>query len=69
MAEQRTGGNTGRRVLDGADAVLTNHRMVRDGSFWRCLNGCGAEHPFPSPMPVLGETCVPRRWGDPDGDQ
>lgn len=56
----------GTTIADGAEAVLTNHYMIRDGSFWSCRNRCGLRIPFPSPMPdssTLGE-CVPRRWAD-----
>lgn len=51
--------------MDGAGAVLDNHYFVRDGSFWACLNDCGVQFPFPSPMPdtaTLGP-CKPRTWG------
>lgn len=51
-----------RPVSDTRSAVLTGHRMIRDGSFWRCVNGCGTEVPFPSPMPDLAADCWPRRW-------
>lgn len=46
------------------DQVLTNHRMARDGSVWRCLNGCGATVPFGRGCPELPADCTPRRWGD-----
>lgn len=46
------------------DTIMTGHRMVRDGSWWRCMHGCGTIHPFPSPYPQPETPCVPRRWGD-----
>jgi hypothetical protein len=60
----------GPAINDGADAVLTNHYFVRNGSFWVCEHRCGARQPFPSPVPApedLGP-CVPRRWGDTHAD-
>lgn len=45
------------------DAVLTNHRVVRDGSVWLCMF-CLATWPYPQPLPVLATDCIPRRWGD-----
>lgn len=46
-----------------ADAVLTNHRVVRDGNFWTCRH-CKSQWPFPSPLPDDAGQCAPRRWGD-----
>lgn len=52
-------------IRDTPDAVLTNHRMVRDGGVWKCMN-CPFTQPFPLGMPAPGATdaCVPRRWLD-----
>lgn len=44
--------------------VLTNHRVVRDGSVWTCMGGCGRTWPWPAPLPEPVGECVPRRWGD-----
>lgn len=54
---------TGTSIRDGADAVLDNHYVVRDGSWWICLH-CPKRWPFPSPVPKAAGPCTPRRWGD-----
>ena len=50
-------------IEDPASIVLTNHRMVRDGSVWMCQH-CKRTAPFGQPMPTPTEPCIPRRWGD-----
>jgi len=52
-------------IEDPLNVVLTNHRMVRDGSAWRCMH-CPHTLPFPSGLPAPGATdpCIPRRWLD-----
>lgn len=42
-------------------AVLTGHRMVRNGSWWTCMF-CPYRVAFPSPWPRPAEPCVPRAW-------
>jgi hypothetical protein len=54
---------TGRSTKDGAETVLTNHSVFRNGSFWQCRY-CLRQWPFPSPLPAGSGPCVPRRWGD-----
>jgi hypothetical protein len=49
-------------ISDGPDAVLSNHNVFRDGSFWRCRY-CPQTWPFPSPIPRDAGPCRPRRWG------
>lgn len=49
-------------ISAGPDAVLTNHRVVRDGSWWKCVH-CKRREPF-GKLTDWGETCEPRRWGD-----
>ena len=49
-------------IRDTSDAVLTNHRMVRDGGdVWTCVH-CKRTVPFGQPSPFPAEPCVPRRW-------
>lgn len=42
-------------------AVLNNHRMVRNGSWWTCMF-CPHRVAFPSPWPLPAGPCVPRAW-------
>jgi hypothetical protein len=49
-------------ILGTVDMVLDNHRVHRDGSFWRC-EFCNGTWPFPSPIPQAEHRCVPRKWG------
>lgn len=44
------------------EMILTNHRVVRDGSWWKCMH-CERREPF-GKLLDWGETCTPRRWGD-----
>lgn len=44
-----------------ADAVLANHRVVRNGSLWSC-KFCPASWPFGTPKPDDLGQCVPRPW-------
>jgi len=48
-----------------ADAVLTNHRMVKaeNGAGWQCMF-CSVRMSTPGMCPPTAEPCVPRRWGD-----
>jgi hypothetical protein len=46
-----------------SDAVLTNHRLIRNGSLWACVH-CPVSWPFGRPIPRDAGPCVPRRWGD-----
>lgn len=53
----------GTAITDGADAVLDNHNVYRNGSVWAC-RFCSRTWPFPSPLPDSAGPCTPRRWGD-----
>lgn len=50
-------------VGEADDAVLTPHRVVRDGSVWFCQH-CGTTRPFGKGAAAMTGPCVPRRWGD-----
>lgn len=44
-----------------ADAIMTGHYFVRDGSFWTCVH-CRVQHPFGGGMPDVTTECRPRPW-------
>lgn len=46
-------------TINDPDAVLTNHRMVREDGFWRCVHCLWLGSQSVPPQP-----CVPRRWAD-----
>jgi hypothetical protein len=50
-------------ISRSAAAVLRNHRVYRNGSFWACYF-CRSAWPFGIPLPRSAGPCVPRRWGD-----
>lgn len=56
-----TGADAARSAADAT--VMTNHRVVRNGSLWSCTF-CRAAWPFPSPIPQDTTPCVLRLWGD-----
>jgi hypothetical protein len=47
--------------INDPGATLTNHRFVRDGSFWTCAH-CHIQFPFGGGMPDVTTECRPRPW-------
>jgi hypothetical protein len=50
-------------IVNTANATMTHHHVIRDGSVWLCTH-CRATWPYPQPLPEPTTACVPRRWSE-----